>query len=77
MESDVISMQDIFVAKPVEDREEATGTGSRLLGPLVCTGIKPHFLNKLSGNGVTLPATFFQTEADRAGASAGFRRQAS
>ncbi len=77
MESDVITMQDIFIAKPVEDREEATLTGSRLLGPLVCTGIKPHFLNKLSGNGVTLPATFFQTEADRSGTAASFRRQAS
>ena len=31
------------------------GAGSRLLGPLRCTGIKPQFLNKMVGNGVKLP----------------------
>ena len=31
MESDMITMQDIFVAKPVEDQKEA-GAGNRLLG---------------------------------------------
>ncbi len=31
--------------------------------PLRCTGIKPQFLNKMAGNGVNLPANFFQLEA--------------
>ena len=62
MESDMITMQDIFVAKPVEDHKEA-GAGNRLLGSLRCTGIKPQFLNKMAGNGVNLPANFFQLEA--------------
>jgi pilus assembly protein CpaF len=66
MESDMITMQDIFVAKAVDDPKEA-GAGNRLLGPLRCTGIKPHFLGKMAGNGVNLPANFFQLEADRAG----------
>jgi pilus assembly protein CpaF len=78
MESDVVTMQDIFIAKPIEDREAAAQTGNRLMGPLLCTGIKPQFLNKLSGNGVSLPAAFFQLEAERpAGATGTFRRQAS
>jgi pilus assembly protein CpaF len=63
MESDVVSMQDIFIAKPVEDGEDAADAGNRLLGPMKCTGIKPAFLDKLAGNGVNLPAAFFQTES--------------
>jgi hypothetical protein len=31
--------------------------------PLACTGLKPHFLDKMAGNGVILPPTFFRTEA--------------
>ena len=77
MESDVVTMQDIFLAKPVEDSEETAHAGNRLLGPLVSTGIKPQFLNKLSSNGVKLPAQFFQLETDRTPQSQAFRRQAS
>ena len=61
MESDVITLQDIFLAKP-PDEESAAAQISRLLSPLSCTGLKPHFLDKLAANGVTLPATFFQQE---------------
>jgi pilus assembly protein CpaF len=67
MESDVVTMQDLFVAKPVDDANEEAAPGSRLLGPLVCAGIQPQFLHKLSGNGVQLPPAFFQTEAPREG----------
>jgi pilus assembly protein CpaF len=78
MESDIVTMQDIFLARPVEDSEETTHAGSRLLGPLVSTGIKPQFLHKLSSNGVKLPAQFFQLETDRTPSqSQAFRRQAS
>jgi pilus assembly protein CpaF len=77
MESDVVTMQDIFIAKPIEDREEAGAGGNRLLGPLLCSGIKPQFLNKLSSNGVNLPTQFFQLETDRPGSNTVFRRQAS
>ena len=61
MESDVITLQDIFVARPPD--EEATGNGLgkpvRLLGDLECTGLKPHFLEKMAANGVVMPPTFF------------------
>jgi pilus assembly protein CpaF len=61
MESDVITLQDIFLARP-PDEETASSQITRLLSPLSCTGLKPHFLEKMAANGVTLPATFFQQE---------------
>jgi pilus assembly protein CpaF len=61
MESDVITLQDLFLAKP-PDEETAAVRGSRLLSPLACTGLKPHFLEKMAANGVILPATFFRAE---------------
>lgn len=61
MESDVITLQDIFLAKPPD---EETGGVGRLLTPLACTGLKPHFLEKLAANGVVLPPTFFQQDRE-------------
>jgi pilus assembly protein CpaF len=61
MESDVITLQDIFLARP-PDEETGAAQVTRLLSPLSCTGLKPHFLEKMAANGVTLPATFFQQE---------------
>jgi pilus assembly protein CpaF len=60
MESDVITLQDIFMARPPD--EDSASQLTRLLSPLACTGLKPHFLEKMAANGVTLPATFFQQE---------------
>jgi pilus assembly protein CpaF len=63
MESDVITLQDIFIAKaPTEDTATGIRTANRLLNPLACTGLKPHFLEKLAGNGVVLPPSFFQED---------------
>jgi pilus assembly protein CpaF len=68
MESDVVTLQDLFVAKPLEDGEEvAAGSVNRLLGSMRATGIKPQFLSKLGENGVHLPPQFFQLEPERAG----------
>jgi pilus assembly protein CpaF len=61
MEGDVVTLQDIFLAKPPD--EEAAGT-VRLLSPLACTGLKPQFLEKLAQNGVVLAPTFFEQETD-------------
>jgi pilus assembly protein CpaF len=61
MESDVITLQDVFVAKP-PDEEQASTTVSKLLGPLECTGLKPHFLEKMATNGVVMPPHFFNEE---------------
>jgi pilus assembly protein CpaF len=62
MESDLITLQDIFVAKPPDDQAAVSGV-VRLLNPLACTGLKPHFLEKLSTNGVALPANFFLADS--------------
>ncbi len=62
MESDVITLQDLFVAKQPDEETAALNRGSRLLNPLACTGLKPHFLEKMAANGVVLPPSFFRTD---------------
>jgi pilus assembly protein CpaF len=57
MESDVVTLQDIFVALPPGEDEAAEAR--RLLTPLRASGLKPHFLDKLAANNVALPPTFF------------------
>src|SRR3954464_1843732 len=61
MESDVITLQEIFHAKPPAEDEAGAGM-MRLLSPLSCTGLKPHFLDKLAAHGVALQPNFFQQE---------------
>jgi len=61
MESEVITLQDIFVAKPPDEEAAASGP-SRLLSPLLCTGLKPHFLDKMAAHGVALSPSFFEEE---------------
>ena len=64
MESEVVTLQDIFVAKPPD--EDAAGAASgqpqRLLSPLQGSGLKPGFLDKLAAHGVTLPPNFFEKD---------------
>jgi hypothetical protein len=62
MESDVITLQEIFVAKPPDEDSGAAGRSLALLSPLACTGLKPHFLEKMASSGVTLPPAFFERE---------------
>ena len=62
MESDVITLQDLFVAKAPDEDTINTSRAARLLLPLACTGLKPHFLDKMAQNGVILPPTFFRQE---------------
>jgi pilus assembly protein CpaF len=64
MESDVITLQDIFSAR-APDEEHNPGNG-RLhgLSPLHCNGLKPQFLDKLSINGVVLPPSFFDSDGE-------------
>jgi len=62
MESEVITLQDIFVAKPPDEETAAATHAMRLLSPLACTGLKPHFLDKVAANGVALPSNFFEQE---------------
>jgi pilus assembly protein CpaF len=65
MESDIITLQDIFLAKPPDEDSMSQGPATRgLLAPLACSGLKPHFLEKMAANGVTLPVDFFEHETD-------------
>jgi pilus assembly protein CpaF len=60
MESDVITLQDVFLSRPPGENEQR---GTALLGPLEYTGLKPHFLDKLTANGVKLAPDFFREDA--------------
>jgi pilus assembly protein CpaF len=60
MESDVITLQDIFLAVP--PGEEDAAESRRLLSPLRATGLKPLFLDKLAANNVVMPPAFFATD---------------
>jgi pilus assembly protein CpaF len=62
MESDVITLQEIFIAKAPDEEQAAASRATRLLLPLACSGLKPHFLEKMAQNGVVLPPTFFQQD---------------
>src|SRR6059036_2974634 len=72
MESDVITLQDVFVAKAPEEEIVTGNRGNRLLGPLACTGLKPHFQEKLAANGVILPPTFFSADDELRNTFSGF-----
>jgi pilus assembly protein CpaF len=61
MEADVITLQDIFLARP-PDEEAAGDAKTKLLAPLSSTGLKPHFLEKIAANGVVLPPSFFTSD---------------
>jgi pilus assembly protein CpaF len=63
MESDVVTLQDVFIARPPDEEAAASGRATRLLLPLSCTGLKPHFLEKMAANGVVLPPNFFEQDS--------------
>jgi pilus assembly protein CpaF len=60
MESDMITLQDIFIAKPPD--ETSAEQTVRLLSPLACSGLKPHFLEKMAAHGVALQPNFFEED---------------
>jgi pilus assembly protein CpaF len=62
MESDVVTLQDLFVAKTPGEDAQLGGPTTGLLLPLASTGLKPHFLEKLAANGVALPVDYFDEE---------------
>src|SRR5213596_486016 len=62
MESEVITLQDVFHAKPPDEQTASSGVGVRLLSPLSCTGLKPNFLEKMAANGVILQPSFFSKD---------------
>jgi pilus assembly protein CpaF len=76
MESDVITLQEVFHAKPPDEGEAAANRAVRLLSPLNCSGLKPSFLDKMAANGVVLQPSFFNTD-DNDAPAAGAGHQAS
>ncbi len=64
MEGEVVTLQDLYIAKPPTGEIEDEDEHGRLLGPLRSTGLKPHFHSKLNANGVELPTRLFQLEED-------------
>jgi pilus assembly protein CpaF len=61
MEGDVVTMQDIFVARADDDDPFARSSRYALLGPLRPTGLVPGFLVKLATQGVDVPSRLFET----------------
>jgi pilus assembly protein CpaF len=75
MESDVVTLQDIFVASPPADEADAARQGiHRYLLPLQPTGLQPQFQHKLAANGVVLAPETFQPESWSASPERGSRR---
>jgi pilus assembly protein CpaF len=62
MESEVITLQDVFLGRPPNEEEAIVSGATRLMTPLQCTGLKPHFLDRLATHGVVLPPDFFEEE---------------
>jgi pilus assembly protein CpaF len=77
MESEVITLQDIFHAKPPDEQTATGGVGVRLLTPLACSGLKPNFLDKMAANGVMLQPSFFSKDDDTDTPAVGQGHQAS
>src|SRR5207247_886736 len=63
MESDVVTLQDVYVARPPDEDSSNAGKPVRLLGELESTGLKPQFLDKMAANGGVLPPSFFGDQA--------------
>ena len=61
MESEVVTLQDVFLARPIDERTAVNNPGA-LLRPLEPSGLQPHFRHKLAGQGVSLPDDFYEPE---------------
>jgi pilus assembly protein CpaF len=71
MESDVVTLQDVFLARPVDERAAASGDPGVLLRPLEPSGLQPYFRHKLAANGVEIPDDFYQPERHVAAVNGG------
>jgi pilus assembly protein CpaF len=72
MESDTVTLQDLFVAKPPDEEQAQESRAVRFLMPLQCSGLKPHFLEKMAANGVVLQPAFFSTDDDTPAVGVGY-----
>ncbi len=73
MESETVTLQDLFVAKPPDEEQAAESRALRLLSPLQCSGLKPQFLDKMATNGVVLQPAFFNTDDESPAVGVGYK----
>lgn len=59
MEGDVITMQDIFLF-----RQQGTDTNGKIIGGVQSTGLRPHCVDRIEREGVTLPIDLFAVRAN-------------
>lgn len=59
MEGDVITLQDIYIY-----RQEGYDQEGRIKGRFSATGIRPKFLSKLEGQGITIPTEVFNSSSE-------------
>jgi pilus assembly protein CpaF len=59
LESEVVTLQDLFVAQ----KPENIGAVNGLMGPLAATGLQPSFLGKLAANGVVVRSELIEPGA--------------
>ena len=63
MEAEIITLQDIFVARPPDNTARAAEQGVfQYLAPLGPTGLQPYFNERLAAQGVSLPPSFYRRE---------------
>ena len=55
MEGDIVSMQDIFVY----ETDGTVDTSGKFIGRFHATGVRPHCIEKIRGNGVTVSNEWF------------------
>src|SRR5438067_2618533 len=73
MESETITLQVLFVAKPPDEEQAAESGAIRFLTALQCSGLKPHFLDKMAANGVVLQPAFFDTADNSPAVGVGYQ----
>src|SRR5204863_8934615 len=73
MEPETVTLQDLFVAKPRDEEQAAESGAVRFLGALQCSGLKPHFLDKMAANGVVLQPAFFNTDDESPAVGIGYK----
>ena len=64
LEGDVVTLQDLFITRGVDD-EGYANSRSTLLGPLRSTGLRPKFLDKMEHSNVHVDPMLFAMEGLR------------
>jgi len=68
-----VTPQERSFAKPPDAEQGAESVAVRFLGALQCSGLKPHFLDKMAANGVVLQPAFFNTDDESPAVGIGYK----